>query len=93
MGALPRVKVRVNGSWCLAMVDTGCTRTIVHASKCKTWQRGVVVMTQIGGDGWRCQGTAKVCVEAKGGGETEVVANVSTARPFGFDCVLGMVWT
>ena len=90
MGALPRVMVRVNGSWCQAMVDSGCTRTIVHASKCKKWRRRAVVMKQIGGDGWRCQGTAKVLVEAKGGGEAEVSVNVTTAKPFGFECVLGM---
>ena len=47
-------------------------------------------MKHIGGGGWSCQGTAKVLVEAKGGGEAEVSVNVSTAKPFGFECVLGM---
>ena len=72
------------------MVDSGCTRTIVHASRCTTWRSGNVVMTQIGGSGWRCQGTASVCVAVDGGDRVDVVANVSRTKPFGFECVLGM---
>ena len=47
-------------------------------------------MTQIGGDGWKCQGTSKVRVAVEGGAEVEVIANVSSVKPFGFECVLGM---
>ena len=47
-------------------------------------------MAQFGGNGWRCQGTSKVSVGAKGGGEATVVANVTSEKPFGFDCVIGM---
>ena len=72
------------------MVDSGCTRTIVHEGMCDKWFRKSVAMTQIGGTEWRCQGTSKVQVTVGGGVKVEVRANVSSVKPFGFECVLGM---
>ena len=47
-------------------------------------------MMQIGGEGWRCQGTSEVHIAVDGGDEVQVKANVTSEKPFGFDCVLGM---
>ena len=90
VSALPRVTVLVDGRNCQVMVDTGCTRTIVHVGMCDKWFRKSVAMTQIGGTDWRCQGTSKVRVTVGAGVEVEVRANVSSVKPFGFECVLGM---
>ena len=90
VSALPRTTVLVNGRKCQVMVDTGCTRTIVHEGMCDKWFRKSVAMTQIGGTDWRCQGTSRVRVTVGGGVEVEVRANVSNVKPFGFECVLGM---
>ena len=90
VSALPRTTVHVNGRKCQVMVDTGCTRTIVHVSRCAKWFRKSVAMTQMGGTDWKCQGTSKVRVAVGAGVEVEVRANVSSVKPFGFECVLGM---
>ena len=90
VGALPRATVRVNGQKCQVMVDTGCTKTIVHVGRCTKWFRKSVAMTQMGGTDWKCQGTSKVRVAVGAGVEVEVRANVTSVKPFGFECVLGM---
>ena len=62
----------------------------MHEGMCDRWYRQSVAMTQIGGTDWRCQGTSKLRVTVGGGVEIEVRANVSSVKPFGFECVLGM---
>ena len=73
-----------------ALMDTGCTSTLVHASLCRTWtpKRSVLVTMEEGR--LECAGEAKVEVECQGRRAT-LDALVVTAQPLGMvDVLIGM---
>ncbi|MPC49068.1 hypothetical protein E2C01_042859 [Portunus trituberculatus] len=64
---LPSIAVYVDGVKCQALVDIGCSRSIVHVSCCKTWKKHTINMLTVSGDEWLCEGTSNVQLELSGG--------------------------
>ena len=90
MGVLPSVMLSVDGRECRAMVDSGCTRTLIHEDWCTTWQRQDVGTLTISEEMWRCLGVAHVRIVTACGAVAEVKAFVLSRKPFGFPCILGL---
>ena len=57
-GALPEMQLLLNGVNCDALIDTGCTKCIVHASLCSRWTRENVSVTTVSGERYKCLGTS-----------------------------------
>ena len=83
------VSVRVDGRSCRALVDTGCTDTLVFEGCCQRWSPRAISMTTVNGGTLRCSGAASVSVECQGQCVT-LAALVVPERPLGMDLVLGM---
>ena len=90
MGVLPSVMLSVDGRECRAMVDSGCTRTLIHEDWCTTWQRQDVGTLTIAEERWSCLGVAHVRIVTACGTVAEVEAFVLSRKPFGFPCILGL---
>ena len=65
-GALPVKVLVLAGAETEALVDTGCTRSIIHASLCGPWNDREVNMVTVSGQRLDCAGTAKVRVQLPG---------------------------
>ena len=63
VGALISAVVIVNGKKCDVLVDTACSKIIVHAGLCQQWTRKEVAMVQISGARWMCPGGTSRCSE------------------------------
>ena len=74
---------------CRALVDTGCTDTLVYAGACHRWTPDRVDMMTVNGGTLRCTGKAQVTVSHQGR-QVTLAALVVPNRPLGMDMVLGM---
>ena len=83
--ALPVIKVQVNGVWCSALVDTGCSRSIV-----RTDVRHGVDMQTIDGTSWACSGVGTMSILTDGGGHAEVNIMLVHERPLSYDLLIGI---
>ncbi|KAK8374447.1 hypothetical protein O3P69_012045 [Scylla paramamosain] len=63
---LPSAMVSVEGVHRRVLVDTGCSRSIVHVSCCRVWTKGAIDMVTVSEEKWQCEGTEKpkICVVA-----------------------------
>ena len=59
-GALPAVIVQIDRVRRTALVDTGCTQTLVHKSCCQTWKKKQVPLLVVGGSSSMCCGESVV---------------------------------
>ena len=83
--------LELGGAECEALVDTGCTRSVVHSSLCACWQRRDVSMVTVSGQHLDCAGTADVRLQLPGVRSAVTVnAIVVKKRPLGFSAILGM---
>ena len=82
-------EVTVNGANLAALVDSGCTRTLVHESVCRRWRGGAVRVVTVSGEQLECAGTSDVSI-AVSSCAVEVSALVVRERPLGFGVILGM---
>ena len=89
-GALPEMQLLVNGVNCDALVDTGCTKCIVHASLCSRWTRENVNVTTVSGERYKCLGTSEVQIQLHSGASVTVSALVVSFKPLNYDFILGM---
>ena len=89
-GALPVIRLDVDGRECSALVDTGCTDTIVHVDCCKEWRPHRVPITTMSGDRLCCRGVGRVSVRLPDGHEAQLEVLVVEEKPMGVDVVLGM---
>ena len=89
MRTLPIVKLTIGQRECRALVDTGCTDTLVHAGACRTWEPRHVSMATVNGGTLNCVGVTQLTVTYHGVC-AELVALVVRDRPLGVDMVLGM---
>ena len=87
---LPVVPLKVSGVQCEALVDTGCTRSIVHVSVCRQWAKGRVGVTTVSGQRHWCEGTGLVEVTLQSGHTVAVEVLVVAQKPLGFAFILGM---
>lgn len=84
------MELRVDGRACWALIDTGCTDTIVHAPYCTHWQPRATSITTISGDKFTCVGIGSITVEAPTGQRAQLHALVADKPPLGMHVVLGM---
>ena len=89
-GALPVVRISVDGKDCEALLDAGCSRYVAHASVCRSWSRRPVSVTTVSGERYWCEGTgvARICLRSGESVSGDVL--VAARRPLGFDFILGM---
>ena len=79
----------VNERRCRALVDSGCTDTLIYEGCCDRWVPRSVAMTTVNGGTLRCSGVADVAIECQGK-RVMLAALVVPNRPLGMDLVLGM---
>ncbi|KAF0298787.1 Transcription factor collier [Amphibalanus amphitrite] len=77
----------VNGRKCRALVDTGCTDTLVYAGACSDWSTRPVNMMTVNGGTLRCAGTAEITVQHQEN-RASLTALVVPDRPLGMDVVV-----
>lgn len=80
----------MDGVQCEALVDTGCTLSIVHASVCRRWTKNAVSVTTASGERHWCEGTGVVSVNLRSGETASVSVLVVDSKPLGFSFILGM---
>ncbi|CAE1328869.1 unnamed protein product [Acanthosepion pharaonis] len=88
--ALPVVNVYVEGKRCSALVDTGCSRSIVSADRCVTWSSQQIEIRTIDGVSRACCGVGTVSILTDGGNHAKVDVLVARQRPLGYDLLLGI---
>ena len=89
-GALPVVRLSVDGAACDALLDTGCSLCVAHVSVCRNWSRDAVSVMTVSGDRYWCEGTGVVEVRSQSGDAVSVRVLVVSRKPLGFEFILGM---
>ena len=74
----------------MALIDSGCTRTLVHESVCRQWRRGAAEVITVSGQRLQCEGAAEIRLAVPGCRAVEVSALVIRERPLGFVVIAGM---
>ncbi|KAF0308745.1 uncharacterized protein FJT64_020061 [Amphibalanus amphitrite] len=85
-------ELEIGGSRCrrVALIDSGCTRTLVHESVCHQWRRSAAEVITVNGQRLQCEGAAEVRLAVPGCRAVEVSALVIRERPLGFAVIVGM---
>ena len=86
--ALLVIKLQVNSVQCLALVDAGCSQSIVSADQCMAWSSQQVDMWTIDGTSRACCGVRTVSILKNGGGHAIVNVLVASERPLGYDLLI-----
>ena len=89
-GALPAVIVLIDGVRRTALVDTGCTQTLVRKPCCQTWKKKQVPLLVVGGNSSMCCGESVVQIGVGNGPSVAVRALVVDGDLFGYDLLLGL---
>ena len=87
--AQPTVTIYVNNVPCTALLDSGCSHTIVSARLCRTWKERNITVTTIGGETQACCGAGTVKIHADSGVAAELNVLVTQGDLLGFDLLLG----
>ena len=88
--ALPVVEVEVDGVRCSALVDTGCSQSILSASRCRAWNGQRIRLRTIDGVSQACCGIGTVTILTDGGVQAKVNVLVARGKPLGYDLLLGI---
>ena len=86
---LPVVSVRVGQHTCEALVDTGCTDSLVYRAVCSQWSDSAVQLTAVNGSTLQCCGETELWVTVQGM-RRKLRALVVEERPLGMEMILGM---
>ena len=89
-GALPAVSVQIDGIRRTALMDTGCTQTLVRKPCCQTWKKKQVPLMVVGGNSSMCCGESVVQIGIGNGPSVAVRALVVDEALFGYDLLLGL---
>ena len=84
------MQLLLNGVNCDALIDTGCTKCIVHASLCSRWTRENVSVTTVSGERYKCLGTSEIKIHLHSGGAVSVSALVVPFKPLNYEFIFGM---
>ena len=87
-GALPAVSVQIDRVRQTALVDTGCTQTLVHKPCCQMWKKKQVPLLVVGGNSSMCCGESVVQIGIGNGPSVAVQALVVDEALFGYDLLL-----
>ena len=86
---LPIIQVYMNETLCSALLNSGCSCTIVFAGLCCTWKEKGVRVTTISGEMPTCCGVGAVNICTRTGNSANVEALVALKKPLSFDLLLG----
>ena len=89
-GALLAVTVQIDGVRLTALVDTGCTQTLVRKPYCQTWEKKKVPLLVIGESSSMCCGESVVQIGIGNGPSVAVRALVVDGDLLGYDLQLGL---
>ncbi|KAF0296723.1 Methyl-CpG-binding domain-containing protein 13 [Amphibalanus amphitrite] len=85
----PIIDINVNGRKCRALVDTGCSETVVWKGMVSCWERSDASLVAVNDSPVLCCGRAVVSLGVRGA-TVSVRAVVVPARLLGVDVLLGM---
>lgn len=90
--ALPTLEVSVDDINRVALVDSGCSTSVICKQCCRpgSWRKEAVEIVTVNGQRQRCEGIASVYVGIPHGQSVLIDAYVVAFRPLGFDFILGM---
>ncbi|KAK4322347.1 hypothetical protein Pmani_006904 [Petrolisthes manimaculis] len=80
----------VNGALTTVLVDTGCSRCIVHTSLCNSWKEETISVLTVSGEEYLCKGSGIVRLQLSSGASVDVDVFVVDTTPLGFGFILGM---
>ena len=86
----PAARIYVDGAKCSALIDYGCSRTIIDADRCRSWRRAIVDVMTIGGMSRPCCGDGMVFVSMEEGSSAKISVLVVRGKQPGFDQLLGI---
>ena len=84
------MKVRVDGQECTALIDSGCSQTLVSKAVCRFWKRKSAGVLTANGRTLNCRGYGKIKVEVDRVPAVEIEALVVDKQLLGFDFLLGI---
>ena len=84
------MKVRVDGQECTALIDSGCSQTLVSKVVCRFWKRKSAGVLTADGRTLNCRGYGKVKVEVDRFPAVEIEVLVVDKQLLGFDLLLGI---
>ena len=87
---LPAASIYVDGAECSALIDTGCSRTIIDADRYRSWRRAIVNGMTIGGMSRPCCGDGMVTVSTEEGISVKISVLVVRGKSLGFYLLLGI---
>ena len=88
--ALSVIKVQVDSVQCSALVDTGCSWSIVSADRCTAWSSQLVDIWTIDGTSRTCCGVVTESILTNGGSHAVVNVLVAWERPLSYDLLIGI---
>lgn len=86
--ALPTAKMWINGALTTTLIDTGCSRCIVHLSLCSSWKREAISVLTVSGEEYACKGSVTVSLQLSSGMFVDVDVLVVDTTPLGFAFIL-----
>ena len=86
--ALPAASIYVDGAKSSALIDTGCSRTIIDADRCQSWRRAIVNVMMIGDMSRLCCGDGMVTASTEEGSSAKISVLVLCGKPLRFDLLL-----
>ena len=86
--ALPAVTVRINGFRRLALLDTGCSWSLVTIALCHSWEKKKVDIFTVVEGALRCYGVGHVQLDRSSGCLIDVEVLVADRKLLGLTCCL-----
>ena len=87
---LPSMKVHVDGQEYMALIDSGCSRTLVSKAMCCFWKRKSAGALSAGGRTLNCREYGRIKVEVSQVPAVDIEALVVDKQLLGFDLLLGI---
>ena len=87
--ALPAVIVRINGCRRLALLDTGCSRSLVTKTLCHSWDKKKVDVFTAGERALRCCEVGRIQLDVSSAYPIDVEVLVADGKLLEFDLLLG----
>ena len=87
---MPIIKVQVNRVRCSALVNTGCSGSIVSVDRYMVWNSQQIDMRTIHRISWACCGVGTMSILTDGGGHAKVNILLARERPLGYGLLIGI---
>ena len=80
----------MNGCQRTVLIDTGCSRSIVHVSACADWRQQRESVYTVSGERSECAGVGRITIQLDNGATAVIDSLVVQDKPLGLDMILGM---